>query len=437
MLTYFADPSPSITAVSPVPPLGALRIQRLAPSSLQASQLSRLNSHTTVSSTMSPARLLLVAGLLAISGADAKHKLRINTWDNSQCDGHPSGNKHLSALKEDKCTLLDGNSIMVQMHNKKYSKWINDIEKGPCHVTVYSKPGCLDDAPPTEQKVIPVPADFRKCIDVTAQAASVKFSCKALPEWEHAVFNTTTVVPRTSYSIDYEGYAHAYTTPATLTTSAVSLGEAHMAARAEATANATLAERGDYNIRTWWAKHPFTESEICYKCWTDHKASWNEFKCYSGRGIGYSCGPKPPLTPVTVKSPVHVTTTVTTTLEVMYPYKSTAYIPSTSTAWTTTHITTIVPSTITTWGPGIYRPEVSPTPSIPIGPVVSTIVTSMVVPIPTVTHSPVVQPYLSSVPVRVPSTRCGEIGRLGKPSSTHSVLRHLWLSFTDPTFRYQ
>jgi len=234
---------------------------------------------------MSPIRVLVVAALLALGSVDAKkHKLRVSKWVNDKCDNHPSGGKQLE-LKKDKCHVLDGNSIKVQQHNKeKFSKWINSGED--CYVTVYDQYGCIGAG-----RNIDVPADFEKCTPVDNHASSLKFWCTNNHGWEHRAFNTTAVVPRTSYSIDGEGHAHPSEYSTTMTTSGVSLGAANMVARAESTANATIEERGkQYDIKGMWAKHPWTGSDICYKCWTTKHLHFGKVECRSGPRHPIDCG---------------------------------------------------------------------------------------------------------------------------------------------------
>jgi hypothetical protein len=236
-------------------------------------------------------RVFLVATLLVLSGADAKkHKVYVSKWANNHCDGHPLGGKQLE-LKKDECQFFSGNSVRVQQHRKKkYNKWINN--GNDCYINVFDKPGCHSGGNVTH---IPVPKDFENCTALSSEASSLMFWCDETHGWDIRAYNTTTVLPMTSYSIDKQGRAHPSEYTSTITTSATSLGAYHLMARAEPTHNAALEERSkQYQIKSLWAKHPWTGSDICYKCWTKKPLNYGKIECRSGPRHYIDCGVKPP-----------------------------------------------------------------------------------------------------------------------------------------------
>ncbi|KAF2678135.1 hypothetical protein K458DRAFT_436048 [Lentithecium fluviatile CBS 122367] len=254
---------------------------------------------------MPSVRLLIVATLLAFGGVDAKKNMvRVTKWVNEECDGHPMGGKQLE-LKEGKCHYLNGGSIRVHQHNKgKYNKWL--LGDKECSVIVYDEPGCHG----ISKTDISVPEKFEDCFPLNNKASSLKFWCEDSPGWVTREFNTTTVLPRTSYSIDDNGRAHPTPYSTTITTSGQSLASYSLAARAEPTGNATLdARKHKYEEIPFWAKHPWTGSDICYTCWTKKKLNYGKIECRSGPKWDMSCSKAPPHVSATASSTIEATKT--------------------------------------------------------------------------------------------------------------------------------
>ncbi|KAJ4356463.1 Mitochondrial GTPase 1 [Didymosphaeria variabile] len=312
---------------------------------------------------MAPLSTILVVALLAIGGVDAKQKDKVSysRYLEGDCHGHPiSGDIDDLKLKKyqmSKCEDITGNGVRFHKHGKnKYSKWINDVSDGQieCFATLYHGHGCdrknaINNAS--------LPGDFTKCNPINAATGSIQFWCRPNRAWYGLALPREVELAVTSYSIAGDGKAypsvyttafnatrHVYHQPVDYVTETVTeIDQVTMAApklnaRAEPTHKAALEPRKKkHNEKGVWMRHPWTESELCFKCWTKKELDYGKFSCRSGHNDKYAidCGPKP--------APVPPTSTHTITYT-----RSIEFWPTTTDQFSMTPTTTDQVTTTTT-----------------------------------------------------------------------------------------
>jgi hypothetical protein len=303
---------------------------------------------------MAPLSNVLTVALLVLGGVDAKRKDKISfsQYSENDCNGHPLSGK-LNDLqligRASECTPVGSQGVRIHKHKKnKYSKWIDDVNTGrdQCGATLFRGYGCareniLDN--------ISLPADFNECNPLPKEAISIQFWCRKNSGYEGIAEAREVEMPVTSYSIAPDGKAHpsVYTTffnatqyiynpveeftgldqvtvtvpdvdEVTTTVDAVAQIEQvkvtapKVNARAEPTHKAALEpRRKKHNVVGVWMKHPWTNADICFKCWTKKEWNYGKFDCRSGHFNKYyiDCGPKP--APVPPTSTVDITRTRT------------------------------------------------------------------------------------------------------------------------------
>ncbi|KAF2248332.1 hypothetical protein BU26DRAFT_605816 [Trematosphaeria pertusa] len=309
-------------------------------------------------------RMLLAAGLLALTGVDAKDKIQFSKFLKDTCDDHPLGN--LIDLKRNECKTFQAGSIRIHPHSKtKYNKWIDSVNMGKdeCFVTLYDAPGCHDS---DGHEDISVPRSFEGCTATDEVITSVKFWCRPNSEWSGSAYPLTTTISHTSYSLGADGVAHPSVYSTVAVVSRYSYKNPPPVARGEPTGHPTLEPRKkkQYNVKGVWMKHPWAGSDICYMCWTKKEYDTGAFLCRSGPKYPVDCGPKPAQVPFTSSTTItststfeffHTTdgfyvspTTVTTTLSADPSTTTDAVSPVTATTTTSASTITVTADTATT-----------------------------------------------------------------------------------------
>ncbi|KAF2714719.1 hypothetical protein K504DRAFT_528998 [Pleomassaria siparia CBS 279.74] len=289
---------------------------------------------------MAPLSLFAIAAILAFSGVDAaRNKVRLYQFTNLECQGHPVGKQ--SELVMGKCRKIGALSVMVQHPKKdKNAKWMGDVNNGKheCFVSLYSGPGCLDDAVSWTDKTrlgyavrtLPVPGEFEHCSplreskepeDFYGSIRSAKFHCEK-PGHLGKVVDATKTIHVTSYSFDDYKTPHPYTYTSTVTApvwsypdtgsrpsleprgdvlsswkskaSSVVADLTSQVPDAVSSATSFLNHRKPhYNRKAVWLKHPWTGGEECFECWTTGHSIRDSFKCESGPNTNVDCGKVP------------------------------------------------------------------------------------------------------------------------------------------------
>ncbi|KAL1606478.1 Mitochondrial GTPase 1 [Paraconiothyrium brasiliense] len=304
---------------------------------------------------MAPLAIILTVALLALGGVDAKRKDKVSysRYLAGDCQGHPlSGDIDDLKLKKglrSECKNIQGNGVRFHQHGKnKYSKWINDVNVGmkECFATLYQGYDC---APGKDIGTASLPGDFAKCNPIQAGAGSIQFWCRPNLGYHGLEVPREVEMPVTSYSIGADGkaYPSVYTTVFNATHHVYRqpvdyVSEIDQVTKAEPTHKAALEPRKQHNTKGVWMKHPWTGSELCFKCWTKKELDYGKFDCRSGHGDKYAidCGPMPaPVSPTTTH-----TITYTRSLE-LYPTTTDQF---SMTPTTTDQVTTTITTTTTT-----------------------------------------------------------------------------------------
>ncbi|KAF2638552.1 hypothetical protein P280DRAFT_520000 [Massarina eburnea CBS 473.64] len=217
---------------------------------------------------------VFLAALFVANGAYAKTpKVYIQKYG-GDCDEEPLGS--LVKLKEDKCVPIVAENFKITPYPRR--------EELDCHVDVYDTNNCWKKTGAVDSIVLP--EGYGKCQDGPAEypySGSAKLVCKP-KEVRRA-------------------------TPAPVS-------------------------RKDYNHVRVQFKHPFKNAEVCWTCWTDHAAKFDDFECESLTSAPESGCKKLSLPTVVSTSTVEVLTSISTRT-------STATI-STSTSTVTAFKTTSV-----------------------------------------------------------------------------------------------
>lgn len=276
---------------------------------------------------MAPISTVLAVALLAFGSVDAKRKDKVSysRYYGTDCNGHPiSGDISDLKLEDDRkshCQQISGSGIRFHKQKKdKHSKWINDVNSGKdtCVATLYSGYGCKPENFAVE---LSLPADFQKCTSLDSSGiSSVQFRCNMNESYASYDVRQELNLPVTSYSIAADGKAHpsVYTTTFNATRhvyppDTFPVDSPALNARAEPTRKASLEPRRKkyHNAKGVWMKHPWTGSDLCYKCYTKHENDFRKFDCRSGHGDKYNidCGLKPaPVPPTSTHRVTHTTT---------------------------------------------------------------------------------------------------------------------------------
>lgn len=256
---------------------------------------------------MAPIRTIFAFALLAFGIVDAKDKVAFSQYDNEDCDGHPQDGFTNLRLRNGQSDCKDVTARGIKFHKSlrnRWNGWIDDASHGTskCWANLYEDHGCEG-----ESVSVSLPQQFQQCIPLEELQYSVKFFCRE-GGWD--AVQKEIHLPITSYSIAPDGKAHpsVYTTAINVTvtdyhTKALPTKKPafHLDPRGEPIHKPIVKPRADYNIRNVWMKHPWTSSDICYHCYTDHEASWDDWRCESSvAGTNrVSCEDKPAPSPET------------------------------------------------------------------------------------------------------------------------------------------
>ncbi|KAF2270105.1 hypothetical protein CC78DRAFT_191486 [Lojkania enalia] len=262
---------------------------------------------------MAPISLVLVAGLLALSGVDCrKDKVRISQWVNAKCEGHTAPEKQLEP-KDGQCVNMDTASIRFHAPLKsKYAGWIHEADHGiQCGAIVYDKPNCpsVDNNKAFHKTDINLPAALENdCVALPSTIKSVKFMCgNVFPPPD--AYSRVRVHTATSWHLDDSNRpvpsvyrvmesVTGLTVAATSAVQAISpRNEPALEAASESSQDDTEEEREiaetKHHRKLMWLNHPFAASLLCFECWTKHEKKFKKFKCESGMDTAMDCGPNP------------------------------------------------------------------------------------------------------------------------------------------------
>ena len=284
---------------------------------------------------MAPVGAILALTLLALGGVDAKKKNKIaySYYAGPDCNGHPIDGdlfdltfKDKKGPSESECTSLTAGGIRLHKHWKnKYNDWVNKVYNGEwnCGVRLYQDHGCSREHLIAD---LSVPNDMESCHPLPANKfSSVQFWCGINSGPHGRAVKTQASLPVTTNSTAANRQAHPSMPASALNTTShsheyenyvpgnhkVPRDVHHLAADVESTNKMPPQPRADHNVIYTWKKHPWTGSDICFKCWTDHKNINSKFGCHSKPRLHgeVNCGPKPlPVPPTSTHLVTHTTT---------------------------------------------------------------------------------------------------------------------------------